>query len=144
MKTTDLDRVFSSAPTNAPAARVTGKGIHYEPNVSQGQRDTFDVPPKIVNLDNKSDAARSVASELIGLRRGRITVIGLAADHNKKKRSRWVVRCDCGKYEYRKAKALRNSEGNERGFMCTVCEHGEKQKWKYENMGPRPLREFLP
>jgi hypothetical protein len=40
-------------------------------------------------------------AEIIGERRDRFTVIGYAADQNKNKPAKWVVRCDCGNYEHR-------------------------------------------
>ena len=43
-------------------------------------------------------------TQVIGRRRGRLTVIGYAAEQSetRKDKTRWVVRCDCGNYEHRK------------------------------------------
>lgn len=40
---------------------------------------------------------------VIGGRRGRMTVVGYAADQpeNGHRQARWVARCDCGNYEHR-------------------------------------------
>lgn len=60
------------------------------------------------------------APPIIGLRRGRMTVIGLAEEQPESGlRTRWVVRCDCGNYETRKR--ILRWLGTEATDMCDEC-----------------------
>ncbi len=55
------------------------------------------------------------SENLVGRRQGAFLILGLSARH----RSRWVVRCDCGIYALRSAKALKNPENSL--DCCTAC-----------------------
>ena len=65
------------------------------------------------------------APELIGMVNGRLTVIGLLAETSAQQAA-WVVRCTCGKYETRTAKAIRNPKNAE--DRCYHCRHLEYLK----------------
>lgn len=57
---------------------------------------------------------------VVGRRRGRMTVVGYAADQGSQNNSaRWVVRCDCGNLEHR-TKILRWL-GTDAMDMCREC-----------------------
>ena len=59
-------------------------------------------------------------AELPGKRRGRMVVIGYAADQGSKKQgARWVVRCDCGNLEHRSA--IIRWLGTDADDMCREC-----------------------
>lgn len=60
------------------------------------------------------------APDIVGLRRGRMTIMGLAAEQSESRlRTRWVVRCDCGNYETRKR--ILRWLGTEAPDMCDEC-----------------------
>ena len=142
MKTTDFDAVLSSAPNSATAAKVTSKGTHYEPSFNASARDTLDMPPAMKHSSEFTHPdALATYNEMVGSRTGRLTVLGIATGNNKKKNARWVVRCDCGKYEFRKARALRNPANSH--DRCTVCAHVRAKRLQYDRYGARPLSDFI-
>lgn len=58
-------------------------------------------------------------ADLIGKRRGRMVLLGLAEANGI--RGRWVVRCDCGNHEYRsKPQRWLLTEADD---MCNECRH---------------------
>jgi len=72
-----------------------------------------------------------------GLRRGRLVVLGYAAEQGgKKKGARWVVRCDCGNYEHRNM--IFRWAGTQAPDMCIECrtrsykKNGNKSPWSPE------------
>lgn len=64
-----------------------------------------------------SENEKKAAGHLIGMKVGRLTCLGLSADTPK----RWVVRCVCGNYLLRSAKALNNP--NNAHDACDHCRH---------------------
>ncbi len=65
-----------------------------------------------------TDQANNVSfTDLTGMTRGKLTVIGLAAMN----KGLWVCRCVCGYYTLRNAKAIKN-ECNQQD-MCDRCRH---------------------
>lgn len=63
---------------------------------------------------------------LVGCKVGRLTVIGMA----RESKGRWVVRCACGDYEIRTAKAIRNPEN--KGDRCSVCRGFAQSRRSFE------------
>lgn len=61
-----------------------------------------------------------LAKELVGVRFGRLTVLGYAFDF----KGMWCVRCDCGTYALRKTKAVKNPRNNR--DRCEECRHLEQ------------------
>lgn len=126
----EMNPVFDKThrdPADITAAKVISKGEQFTPN--QKTHDMFHsetcpplrkVPWGSQNVDN-----------LIGKRIGRLVVIGLA-QHKKTtgKPQRWVVRCDCGDYEYRSARAIRNPDNH--GDRCLKCRKFAQIKRAYE------------
>lgn len=64
--------------------------------------------------------------DLTGRRQGRFVVMGMARD----RKARWVVRCDCGCFEIRTAKALRNP--NNADDKCVKCRKLDQAKRHHE------------
>ena len=58
---------------------------------------------------------------LAGKRRGRMVIVGYAAEQGAGCSAKWVVRCDCGKYEHR-TKILRWL-GTDATDLCRECRH---------------------
>lgn len=118
MKTVAWDRVISSTPLNTDAAKARdGGGVHWNPevNVSPGKVRSHAPPPMKPLPSNRT------CPNLIGLKVGKLTVIGLAAK-NTSDGAAWVVRCVCGYYETRKAKALRRADYAPQA-MCDECKY---------------------
>lgn len=98
---------------NKTAAVVTGKGIHYEPDVNIVNAH-WDVPQATIRCPKPSD-------ELAGRRFARFVVVGLLPTKIKNSNANWLVRCACGDYETRKAKAIRNPANVD--DCCTKCKY---------------------
>lgn len=117
---TDWDALIASAPANAQAARDAGaRGAGWTPaktlHREWDQRSDLPLPMKPVTYGKGS-------IDLRGYKCGRLTVLGL---HDSKRRGNaaWVVRCVCGAYETRTAKALRNPEYIARIPCCRECDY---------------------
>ncbi len=133
----DFDRIIVSVPANATAARVTARGEHWEPAVKSNHTHS-EMPLRVA--EPQGDMAKAMARQMIGRRSGRLIVIGLAAEQGSpNKKARWVVRCDCGAYEYRKARAINNPRNDD---CCTHCEALRIIKRRYQKNGSRPVDEF--
>lgn len=116
----DFDRIASSAPLNRDASVVRdGSGDLWEAKIPETVN-RWIAPPPIKSLASLGEIGQAMARELIGRRCGRLTVLGIWAETNPKKNSVWVVRCDCGYYEGRKAKALRGAFAHQ--LACTACD----------------------
>ena len=64
---------------------------------------------------------RSIINKLVGVKFGSFTVLGLARYIAKKSKAKWVVRCNCGMYTLRTAKAIMNEKNN--ADCCERCRH---------------------
>jgi hypothetical protein len=97
---------------------VVGRGERYrnEPSVVNVCTES---PPKLKPLPPN-------ATNLAGLRFGRFRVVGMQAGVS----GRWVVRCDCGNYEIRRAKAILNPDNW--GDRCTYCRNKAFERKEYE------------
>lgn len=112
-----FDKLLASRPVNKQAAKVLGGGIRYEPKIKMQNR-RWDAPPPMKSVPKD-------APQLVGVRCGRLTVVGLL-DESRNGEAAWVVRCTCGAYETRKAKAVRNPANSQ--DRCYVCRHLEHLK----------------
>lgn len=77
-------------------------------------------PPEMKPVRSLTPPGQAVAAELIGRRVGRMVVLGIWNGGSRKQEAVWVCRCDCGYYEGRKAKAIRNT-AFANSFMCSAC-----------------------
>lgn len=66
--------------------------------------------------------------DLTGMKRGRVTVVGLI-EYVEDQRSRWCVRCDCGRYEWRRHSSLKNGINLQKDDCCDHCA-GRAEKLK--------------
>lgn len=110
-------------PIDGTAARVVSqKGETWEPTLKlpPGYYRS-ETPPKLRSLETKGGL------DLRGQRFGKLVVIGLSDEvpsgQSRKKYALWAVRCDCGFYEHRSARALRNGicDGHKTPIMCAKC-----------------------
>ena len=119
IKTSNFERIVTSAPTNKSAALVTGKGIHWDPKkkLYAPWDVSSDTPLPIFPLPKSPEC-----NGIVGSRFGRFVVKGYGG--KSAQGARWVVRCDCGTYEHRKIKGLRY--GIEP--MCVQCDYQNQLK----------------
>lgn len=116
-------------PVDRVAARVMQPGIHYEKDLGDFDKH-WTVPPPFYRFIPQAGNPQSV--DLTGTKFGLFTVIGwLGAvggstgrqkkglDKPPKRAGAWLVRCACGDYEQRTARAIRNP--NNTGDRCRVC-----------------------
>lgn len=119
MKRSDrFDAILASVPSDATAAKVTGRGEHWDPK--KAVRDTHihsEVPLPFTDIPNDPGTVGLRA----GLTFGRLTVLG---KHIAKRawdgKARYVVRCVCGSYEVRSARAIRNADPK---ASCEACSY---------------------
>jgi len=100
-------------PVDQTAARIIGAGEQYKcrKNIVAYDQDR----PIPFRKPYRHEA------KLVGLRSGRLTVLGLSEEL----RGRWVCQCDCGRYCIRRAKSIRNKITHDR---CEVCRQKAYEK----------------
>ncbi len=141
----NYDFIATHKPANITARKVIQKGVNYEYEIHQFHSD---LPlPVIKNL--KHLLKNPEFKDYTGIKHGTFIVIGYCK-FNKK--HRWLVKCQCGKYEVRTIKALKNHIKNNNCFdqdTCSGCEDLKKIRimstakscgYKYEDY----CEKFLP
>lgn len=128
----DFDRLATSAPLNRQAAQdynATGDGWAPERKANVIR---FDGPPPLAPITASHRRNPSFVDQT-GRRVGRLVVLGridrdAAGIVNRDDRgAAWAVRCNCGAYEYRRAKKLKTYTAD--GFhMCSDCSYVEDLK----------------
>jgi len=136
-----FDRIAASSPQNATAARVTGRGEHYDPVIKFNTQEHWDAPPKMKRFA-AADHGHGTLPNLLGIKVGRLSVLGVYDDPTQTGRGlRWVVRCVCGDYELRSTKAMRNPSNNE--DQCRKCDHWQRTKFRLARLGSRSIDEII-
>lgn len=139
MKTTRFDVLRTSKPVNKTAGLVTSSGIHWNPNLKGNShaRKWADKPTDWLIPIPKS-GHRATFEDLTDRKVGRFTVVGWLGKpgnrtntHNRK--SAWLVRCVCGNYETRSAKAIKAAN------PLAACEHCLYLRRVKEGRGNSPL-----
>lgn len=80
--------------------------------------------------------------DLSGMKRGKLTVIGMYPTRNSKNKTRWVVKCICGRYEVKTGKSLRKVQLNyfEPALdMCHVCARELHYRKRHEDLAKEIL-----
>lgn len=112
MRTTDWDAVLASAPTNADAARA----------MVYGYADDEPLPLEKARKDIPAERARDPGfKNWIGHVKGWLRVVAYGGSRKPGKKgtsARWIVRCVCGRYEFRTSKALQPECPSDR---CNEC-----------------------
>jgi hypothetical protein len=121
----DFDTVAPLMPFDKMASQVTGRGEHFE----------WTAPEHVMHSETPIETRQAAYREkndpryveLTGSTFGRLKVIGISAssDHDKR---RWVVRCQCGDYEIRKARYIKQClSGEQEGpAMCMECGYTQR------------------
>lgn len=108
------DKLISSVPVDSAAARVLGRGVHWEPAKTLKDNYVRAMAP-LPMMQPPPDAP-----QVVGLRFGRLRVVGYGGTGANG--AKWVVRCDCGAFEHRRLAALKRSTV-ERPGMCFHCDY---------------------
>lgn len=109
-----IDDIHARVPISRVAAMVVGNGVHFNPNKKGSGRDS-ELPIETRKI-NKAEIGSTEFTDLTGMKSGRFTVIGLAANYKG-----WVVRCSCGRYSTRRSKSIKNTTKQE--DRCDHCQH---------------------
>jgi len=125
-------------PVNRVAVWVSLRGENFVPNKVVLTNDSWTPIPtrKAKKVELNTDGF----VDLTGRRFGRFTVIGIAKDI----KARWVVRCSCGIYSTRSAKAIKNK--NNDIDSCEHCRHLAflKREEAYRRTGKdKDIRNFV-
>lgn len=104
-------------PADATAARVMQRGVSYVAERAEAAGVCSDLPLPI------RASGFQCNEDLTGRAWGRMVVLGLARD----RRERWVCRCVCGHYVYRKARTIKKADPDE---ACHACQHVDQLKRK--------------
>ena len=101
------------SPVDKLAALVTSKGVSFEHDIKPRQEKRgYPLPTKIYMGPKEHD--------LRGRRFGRLVVCGyLGKSHNGGTSAMWDARCDCGNFEKRRSRALKNKNDVR---CCQYCE----------------------
>lgn len=111
-----MEEIAKRSPIDKTAALVVSRGVQYESGkVILTEESIAPFPMKKTPADTMC---------LIGVRRCRLVVLGMAAD----RKGKWVCRCDCGMYVLRKSKALRNEANMDRCEECRQLSHLKRQE----------------
>lgn len=137
MKTTQWDRVVSSAPQNAQAAIVRdGSGDLYQPrlfNALEGMPPLKPITPQI--------RLNPAWVDYTGRRIGRATVVGLMQKKTGSKTpASWVCKCVCGYYLTATSKTIRRAMNGEHDLMCGWCADAKKIREGVKNKGRTTLQ----
>ena len=110
--------MVASNPTDITAARVTGPGIHWEPErPANWPANSYDAPPRCQQWSGPREGDQR------GRRHGCMTIVGFmrwAASGPL-----WLARCQCGAWEDRSQRAL----DSRAGLRCWRCD----RLWRLQN-----------
>lgn len=118
-RTVDYDRLASSAPLNADAARAYAMTGESEPDAKISEHVAhYEAPPKTSPPVNDPSLP-----DLTGRKVGHFTVVGFLRRPGRK--GRWLVKCLCGRYEERSTKGVTHPSptADGRPQQCQRCNH---------------------
>lgn len=125
----NFDFVFTNKPVNGSAAAVLCKGEHFDPDKKPGCYHSLSPLDTLKFTGLQKD-------DLTGRKFGKFKVIGFVGKGAKL--GRWLVKCQCGMYEIRTGKTLKNYTGTIEArrsrTMCHECAYLEMIKTdEYKN-----------
>lgn len=106
-------------PANKLALIVTQpseKHYYDAPNTVANSQTIWKTPPI---MDEKPPSGQN----LIGTKRGMVTIVGYYGSNKTLKTSQWVAKCSCGNYILRNGKTWRKGLKNETFDCCQICKH---------------------
>jgi len=144
----DLSKVVTSRPIDGTAARVISQG----PKGYESGKKILSVcspTPLPIRSIGKSERANPGFVDCVGVKRGKLTVLGIVDDRANIERSksaqlRWLCRCVCGYYTTRSSKSIKN-ERNEQD-ACDRCRQVAylKRTSHFRQTGQnKPITEFI-
>ena len=125
----DMDAVAPLMPATRTAAVVASKGEQFDWSPSHCTlHSSAPIPHR---KPNREELIKPSFTDLSGMKFGRLTVLGIAAEiPSKTNGQRWVVRCVCGAHETRKAKAIKSAASGVRdehnSMMCAWCANNQR------------------
>lgn len=123
------NKFITGAPINSLAARVTGKGVHYEAKLRKEQNPAICQKEPLQTIRfNWEQSSKKGFVNLTGHSNGRLDVIGYYGKPNKNQKAKWVCKCKCGNYTLREAAAIKNWPSTEVKDCCRECWHLESLK----------------
>lgn len=130
MRTSDWSAIAASSPINADAARAYVYAYGGEEPLLL-ERAVRDIPAE----KSKDPGFRN----LIGVKAGYLRVIAYAGTR-RQNGARWIVRCLCGRYEFRSSKAIKAILANALGTgkKCRECHHLDLVRKQQKNQSPTP------
>lgn len=121
----DMDAVAPLLPGDKVAGRVAARGEHFHWEPALGGK-VHSGDPIAVRPPNKHELGQPSFVDLKGIKIGRLTVMGIAAEVISTNGQNWVVRCVCGAYETRKAKFIKGTAAGDAQHdaepMCDWCD----------------------
>lgn len=122
-----MDKVLSSKPVDALAARVTGKGVERPSNPNTDANPCFDECPEMQPIPRPYG---SNIPDIRGQKLDGVTIIGfyesipkgVAGGGRSNGDTRWVAQCDCGKYIIIMRKKIMKQRRRKGKFVqCSEC-----------------------
>lgn len=121
LSSVNFDVVAPLNPFDKTASMVSSQGNHYEAKFEKTLLHQ-DTPPPMRKI-KEHWLAQPDFIDLTGKVINRLTVIGMGESRevNKDAGARWVVRCVCGNYEHRTAKAIKKLLSGKNDITNAVC-----------------------
>ena len=134
----NFEKLLTSSPIDSSAASVISSGYKYKPAKKVLTSDS-DLPIKF-RQPIRQETQNPGFHDLSGFKFGLFTVLGVHdRGHEKapKTGTNWVVRCICGRFSLRKAKAIKNTNNNT--DCCEICRHNSflRNRSLYKNGGSK-------
>lgn len=135
------ENIGSLAPVNRLALWNSGPNVDNDDYNLESKTDEpcLDAPPDMRAIDSAMRASGSFV-DFTGIKVGRLTVLGILHPRFKQGRpvkggaspGRWVCRCDCGKYTWRRTKVLKSflemtPEQADVAALCKNCNLARKR-----------------
>lgn len=124
-----FEKILASVPQTRKDAVVLGGGIHYDHDIGdKGRHSEF---PLKIRRAKACEIGQPTFIDLTGVKVGWFKVLGLYDDPLPHRRALWVVRCVCGHYEVRSARALKNPKNqNDKCYKCRHLEYLQSSERK--------------
>lgn len=126
-------------PINKTAKNVVSKSHEHGPDYFRNSYISSMSPLPIIEYNG------NIKNDLTGLKKGKLTVIGKypkgkSNGSKKLRKTRWVVKCICGRYEVKTSKSLKKESTQHHepnNHMCHVCAYNDhsKRREKYYRTG---------